>query len=106
VRVECVTGEPAHTSKGLVVQADDVGIQVVERVAQMPHKISAWFARSVPIWRHRFIGIAKPPNRIQLLALREGVTAFRDVRETSFAVISGGDLRRAGRLRLNARRWQ
>ena len=79
VRVEVVRRDAARSREWLVLQSDDVTIEVVTWVAQVPHEIPAAFARTIPIRRDRFVGVAEPPNRVDLSTGAEMVRWFREL---------------------------
>ena len=65
IRICNLIGKASDPCEGLVSDPDDVMIEIMERIAQMPHEISAVFALTIGRWRNRIIGIFKPPDGIQ-----------------------------------------
>ena len=68
VRVERILGETAKTNEWLVGQTNNVTIEIVARIAQMPQEITSALAGSVPIGRDWFVSVSQPPDRIDFLA--------------------------------------
>ena len=50
-----------------VRNADDVVIEIVERIAEMPQKNPVFGIRPKPGWRNRIIHVPEPPDRIELV---------------------------------------
>jgi hypothetical protein len=78
-------GKTSDTRKWLISDADDVVVEIVKRVAHVPHELSATFALSIPGWWDRIVGISKPPDRVRFLT---GVELLaRDVMENGRSLI-------------------
>jgi hypothetical protein len=64
VRIRNLIRKSADAGKRLIADADDVVVEVVKRVAHVPHEFSAGFALSIPGWRERIVCIFKPPDGV------------------------------------------
>ena len=79
VWVERIFWETADTSEWFVGKANNVAIEIVAWIAQMPQESTAALAGSVPIWGRWFVSISEPPDRIEFLASAEPVRLFGNV---------------------------
>jgi hypothetical protein len=78
-------GKTSDACKWLVTDADDVVVEVVKRVAHVPHELSAAFALSISGRWDRIVGIFEPPDRIRFLTGTELLA--RDVMENGRSFI-------------------
>lgn len=67
VRVRHFFGIPAAPHELLVGDADDVKIEIVEWIAQIPFQRAMAVARQIPGGRDGVVGIFQPPDGIQLV---------------------------------------
>jgi len=73
VRVERFFRETANTSESFIGKANNVAIEIMAWIAQMPQESTAALAGSVPIRRNWFVGVSEPPDRVEFLAGAEPV---------------------------------
>lgn len=57
-------GKTTNAGEGFVTDADDVVVEVVERVAHVPHEFTAAFVLSIPGRRDWIVRIFEPPERV------------------------------------------
>ena len=79
VRVERIFGKTANTSESFVGKANNVAIEIVAWIAQMPQESTAALGGSVPIWGSWFVSISEPPDRVEFLAGAEPVRLLWNV---------------------------
>ena len=66
-------GISSHAQVHFVSDTNYVEREVVKRIAEIPGDHARAFARAIGFWRLRVIGIAEPPDRIELLPGGEAV---------------------------------
>jgi hypothetical protein len=88
IRVECGFRKTPHASESLIGKADDVTVEIVTRITQVPHEITAAAARTVPIRRHWFVSIAQPPDRVNFLPDGKSVRWIWNVNNENRMIIS------------------
>jgi hypothetical protein len=64
IRICNLIGKTSDAGKWLVTDADDVMVEVVKRVAHVPHEFAATFALAIGSWREWIVGIFEPPDGI------------------------------------------
>jgi hypothetical protein len=74
-------GIAAHTCEMFVSNADDIVVEIVERIAHVPQEFSAAFIFSVPRRRDGVIGVFEPPDRVQFFPRAEFLGLMGDVVE-------------------------
>ena len=67
VRIGISFGIKAAAHKIFVRHADDIEIEIVERIAEMPFRDAVFVAGQIPRGRHRLVGILQPPDGIKLV---------------------------------------
>jgi hypothetical protein len=67
MRIGVAFGIMAAADKILVRNPDDIKTKVVEGIAETPFQHAMLVARQILGWRHGFIGIFQPPDRVQLV---------------------------------------
>ena len=85
-RVKRILGETANPSESFVGQTNNVAIEIVARIAQMPQEGTAALAGSVPIGRNWFISVSEPPDRVEFLAGAEPVRLLGNV-NTGYRIV-------------------
>jgi hypothetical protein len=87
IRIERLFRKTSHASEPLIRKAENIAIEIVTGVAQVPHEITAVAAWPIPIRRHWFVSIAQPPDWVNFLPERKSVWRIWNVNNKNGVII-------------------